>query len=336
MVASFLAYSGRPREAVPHADRAEKLLAFSPENYGARYLLSTALECLGRSPVEVFERAEDGALTAGDRAFAAYIAGAHARYHMLMWRAGEAIAPLNRAREYADQHPAVFAEELAIKQLALDVLLDRPIDATLLNRLEEGRVGRPGFPSDDRSLVLALAGDPGRAVPAIGGETRSLARAGFMQRVVLHLACAAVARARLGQGDLAATLTRAGHRTRQRLGYEPLPILDHLGAEHLRKAVEVLGASAASRAGRLGDELDVDAAVDLACTPVPALDAGPLSSREAELIGLLAQGLDNIEIADVLMVSRRTVDAHLSHIRTKLGVTNRAGLIRWALDHDLR
>jgi predicted ATPase/DNA-binding CsgD family transcriptional regulator len=338
MVAGFLAYSGRPREAVPHADRAMELLASAPENYGARYLLSTALECLGRSPVEVLEHAEEGALTAGDRAFASQIANSQARYYMLMWRAEEAIAPLSRARGYVDQRTAVFAEELAIKQLALDVLLARPVDAGLLSRLEEGRVGRwrIASSSEDRCLALALAGDPGRAVAAIGVETRSVARAGFMQRVVLHLAYAAVARARLGQGDVAATLTRAAHRSRQRLDYEPLTIMEHIGADQLRKAVEVLGPSAASRAARLGDELDVDAAVDLACTPVPALYAGPLSSREAELMGLLTQGLDNTEIAEALMVSRRTVDADLSHIRTKLTLTSRAALIRWALDHDLR
>lgn len=54
--------------------------------------------------------------------------------------------------------------------------------------------------------------------------------------------------------------------------------------------------------------------------PGPAAD---LSEREAEVLGLLAQGLSNTQIAQRLMVSDNTVKFHLQNIYQKLGVGNR-------------
>jgi predicted ATPase len=270
MVAGFLAYSGRPREAVPYTDRATELLGSTPEDYAARYLLSTALECLGRSPVEVLEQAEKNASSAGDRAFAAYIASGLARYYMLMWQGQDAIAPLARARRYVDPQTASFANQLTERQLALDALLGRPFEPELLHRVEQGPSGIV-FPSDDdRSLALALVGEPNRAVAAIALNTRKIARAGWMQRVMLHLVYAAVARARLGQADEALTLIRAAERTRQELGYAPLPIMTHVGVAHLSAASASLGPSAAARAYERGDALNVSQAVELAGAHIPA------------------------------------------------------------------
>jgi len=65
------------------------------------------------------------------------------------------------------------------------------------------------------------------------------------------------------------------------------------------------------------------------------LPAG-LTSREAEVLRLLATGLANAEIAGELSISPRTVNAHLTTIYSKLGVASRGAAIRFALDHDLR
>ncbi|MDQ3631870.1 MAG: response regulator transcription factor [Actinomycetota bacterium] len=49
---------------------------------------------------------------------------------------------------------------------------------------------------------------------------------------------------------------------------------------------------------------------------------GRLSEREREVLGLMAQGLTNAAIADELVVSERTVEAHIRHILTKIDITD--------------
>lgn len=46
---------------------------------------------------------------------------------------------------------------------------------------------------------------------------------------------------------------------------------------------------------------------------------------------LTGQGLTNAEIADRLFISRRTVETHQEHIRAKLDVSSRHGVIAWAI-----
>lgn len=64
----------------------------------------------------------------------------------------------------------------------------------------------------------------------------------------------------------------------------------------------------------------------------PHDELGELTDRETELLAEVGRGKTNSEIADSLFISRRTVDAHLSHIRAKLGVTDRSKLIVLARD----
>ena len=58
-----------------------------------------------------------------------------------------------------------------------------------------------------------------------------------------------------------------------------------------------------------------------------------LSERELEIIELVAQGLTNLEIGERLMISKRTVDNHVSNVFTKTGAKNRVALLNWAMDH---
>lgn len=63
-----------------------------------------------------------------------------------------------------------------------------------------------------------------------------------------------------------------------------------------------------------------------AAPPLPSI---PLSRRENEVAGLLAQGLSNREIAERLYLSERTVDNHVHHILDKLGFDSRVQIATW-------
>ena len=59
----------------------------------------------------------------------------------------------------------------------------------------------------------------------------------------------------------------------------------------------------------------------------------PLSERETEVLRLLAQGFTNKDIAQALILSVRTVEAHLRGIFAKLGVSSRTEAALWAVQH---
>ncbi len=60
-----------------------------------------------------------------------------------------------------------------------------------------------------------------------------------------------------------------------------------------------------------------------------------LTPREREVLALVAEGLGNREIAERLVLSLSTVQTHYSHLLEKLGLQNRAGLIKYAIRHGL-
>jgi DNA-binding NarL/FixJ family response regulator len=67
--------------------------------------------------------------------------------------------------------------------------------------------------------------------------------------------------------------------------------------------------------------------------PVPAPD--DLTPREVEVLGLIAQGLSNGDIARRLFVSEATVKTHVNNIFSKARLRDRAQAVRYAFDHGL-
>lgn len=60
-----------------------------------------------------------------------------------------------------------------------------------------------------------------------------------------------------------------------------------------------------------------------------------LSKREDEVLGLVAKGMPNREIAEHLFISVKTVETHKAHILDKLGLKNTAELVKYAIKNKL-
>jgi DNA-binding NarL/FixJ family response regulator len=60
-----------------------------------------------------------------------------------------------------------------------------------------------------------------------------------------------------------------------------------------------------------------------------------LSPREADVLRLVVDGLTARQIATRLVLSPRTVEHHIQRVLRRLGVPNRAALVRHAIEHGL-
>jgi DNA-binding CsgD family transcriptional regulator len=94
--------------------------------------------------------------------------------------------------------------------------------------------------------------------------------------------------------------------------------------------------------GRGGEQTEASGTADDAADAVWPQASGPsftlpvrLTRREAEVLGLLAQGLSNREIAGVLWLSERTVERHITGLYRKIGVERRSEATAYALRHHL-
>ena len=80
-------------------------------------------------------------------------------------------------------------------------------------------------------------------------------------------------------------------------------------------------------------------AVEYALEPSSATprlkNTAELSAREVEVLGLVAEGLTDRQVAERLYLSPRTVGRHLRSIYNKLGVSSRAAAVKQALERDL-
>ncbi len=73
----------------------------------------------------------------------------------------------------------------------------------------------------------------------------------------------------------------------------------------------------------------------------PPTDASPtyhefgLTSREREILCMIAESMTSVDIAEKLFISQRTVETHRANIMQKLNIKNTAGLVRFAIEHGI-
>jgi predicted ATPase/DNA-binding CsgD family transcriptional regulator len=143
------------------------------------------------------------------------------------------------------------------------------------------------------------------------------------------------------QPELAARLFGAADGLRDHIGAGLPPAFQAWRERELPIARSALGDRAFDTAFAEGRRLTLDRALALLDTPAPDAprtskpEAVPLSTREIEVLRLLAEGLTNAQIAEKLVISPTTVNAHLRHIYVKLDVTSRIAAARFAVEHGL-
>jgi DNA-binding CsgD family transcriptional regulator len=170
-----------------------------------------------------------------------------------------------------------------------------------------------------RALAQAFDTDVLRAIVAQGDGAIALAE-GHAQAALEPLRLAFDLWERLVAPYEAARVRVLIGRACRALGDEEAARLEHHAA---RSAFEGLGARP-----------------DLAClnSPIPLVEHAlghPLTTRELEVLRLIANGRTNKEIADSLCLSERTIDRHVSNILSKLDVPSRAAATAYAYHQKL-
>jgi DNA-binding NarL/FixJ family response regulator len=111
-------------------------------------------------------------------------------------------------------------------------------------------------------------------------------------------------------------------------------LLKSAPAEELIRAVHVLAAGESLLAPALTSRV-IEEIASNPVTPEDAARLGELTKRECDVLGLIARGLSNAEIADELVLSETTVKSHVGHIFMKLGLRDRAQAVVVAYESGL-
>ncbi len=102
-------------------------------------------------------------------------------------------------------------------------------------------------------------------------------------------------------------------------------ILKHAMDEELFRAIDSI----------LGGATFISELIDAAAVSEFTLDDSELTLREVEVLRLIADGMTNPQIADILAISPNTVTRHRANLMQKLNVHNRVELINAAYHHGL-
>src|SRR6266852_4136109 len=191
-----------------------------------------------------------------------------------------------------------------------------------------------------RGAARWLSGDVGRAIEDTLACLRITEPLGDLHAITMAIDLMAVCLVAQGDYARAAELCGAGDSLWKTLR-APVQRGPHY-AEIRRSAADTcrqaLGEERFETARQRGMALSVPEAIAVArnetAAPIAPTPASPLTKRELEIAELVTEGLGNREIAERLVLAKRTVDSHIEHIFSKLGFTSRAQIAAWVSRPD--
>lgn len=193
-------------------------------------------------------------------------------------------------------------------------------------------------------VVASEQGDPIRATALQQESIRLRMPLEDRRNIGLNLEALAWCAAGVGNAERAAMLFGAARRVEEEVGAPLsgwLPLFElHRG--YRERAQEALGDEAYRCAEHDGSRLEFGDAVALALEQKAGTAAATgsdlglgqdapaqLTNRERQVAALVAEGLTNREIAAQLVISTRTVEAHVEHLLTKLNFNSRTQVATW-------
>jgi DNA-binding CsgD family transcriptional regulator len=155
------------------------------------------------------------------------------------------------------------------------------------------------------------------------------------------LECLATLAGEAGSHREAARLFGAAHRIRQRMGAARYKVWDAGYEAAVAVVREAMGENEFGSAWTEGGALSTEEAIAYASRgrgerKRPTSGWASLTPAELDVVWLVTDGLANKDVATRLFVSPRTVQTHLTHVYTKLGLTSRVQLVQEAARHSRR
>ena len=150
---------------------------------------------------------------------------------------------------------------------------------------------------------------------------------------------ALVAAAR-GDDDRTLRLAAVAQRMSREWSLSAWPLrIDQLD-EACTRAKARLGTRKSEGAWNDGETMSTERALDYALgedgpQTEASTETAVLSRREREVVGLVAQGMTNRQIAERLFIAERTAEGHVERVRNKLGFRSRTEVATWAVEHGI-
>jgi ATP/maltotriose-dependent transcriptional regulator MalT len=230
------------------------------------------------------------------------------------------------------------------------VLIEEAVD--LARERRRGFMGLLSRPLDNLGWAALLGGELGRARVQFGENLTLFKELGDKATLLMSLEGLACVAGAGGETLRAARLFGAAETLMDAMSYRLVP-QERAVLEPYRASVRSrLEEAAWEEAVAEGRTMGLDQAIGYALSderlstsqsptrPQPPVSSttehpGGLTSREVEVLVLVAEGLTNAQVANELFLSPRTIQRHLNSIYHKLGVSSRTAATRFAIEHDL-